>query len=115
MKSLITTHVLDTSKGRPAHGIPVILEYQIDHGKWSELGRGITDGDGRITNLLPDHGKLTKGVYRLTFETSSYYQSIGVYSFYPYIHVIFELQDGVTHHHVPLLLSPFGYSTYRGS
>lgn len=115
MKSLITTHVLDTSKGRPAHGIPVVLEQQTGHGTWNELGRGITDVDGRINNLLPDHGRLTKGIYRLTFETLPYYQSIGIYSFYPYVPIIFEIQDGVTHHHVPLLLSPFGYSTYRGS
>ena len=115
IRSLITTHVLDISKGKPAHGIPVILQQQTPKGDWAELGRSLTDVDGRITDLLPEHGRLTRGIYRLRFETASYYQSIGIYSLYPYVTVVFELQDGVTHHHIPLLLSPFGYSTYRGT
>ena len=115
IKNLITTHVLDTSKGKPAHGIPVTLDHRMLDGTWHEIACGLTDVDGRINNLLPDHGRLTAGVYRLTFETSPYYQSIGVYSLYPFVPVVFEIQDGVTHHHIPLLLSPFGYTTYRGS
>lgn len=115
IKSLITTHVLDISRGRPAHGIPVKLERQSSPGVWSELGHSLTDVDGRIADLLPEQGKLSAGIYRLTFETASYYQSIGIYSLYPYVTVVFELQDGVTRQHIPLLLSPFGYSTYRGS
>ena len=114
-RSLITTHVLDISKGHPAHGIPVVLEHQTSTDAWAELGRGLTDVDGRVNNLLPDHMRLHQGVYRLTFETASYYLSIGVYSLYPFVPIVFEIQDGVTHHHIPLLLSPFGYSTYRGS
>ncbi len=115
MKSLITTHVLDLTKGRPAHGIPVVLEHQTPGGSWSEIGRGLTDIDGRISNLLPEHGKPLRGIYRLTFETGSYFESTGIYTLFPFIPIVFELQDGVTHHHIPLLLSPFGYSTYRGS
>lgn len=115
IKSLITTHVLDLTKGKPAHGIPVVLEHQKADGAWAKLGGGLTDVDGRISNLLPEHGKLLRGIYRLTFETGSYFESTGIYTLYPYIPIIFELQDGVTHQHIPLLLSPFGYSTYRGS
>ena len=113
--SLITTHVLDVTRGKPARGIPVALEYLMGPDRWTELGKGITDGDGRVNNLLPDRARLSRGLYRLTFQTSSYFQSTGIYSYYPYIPVVFEIQDGVTHHHVPLLVSPFGYSTYKGS
>jgi 5-hydroxyisourate hydrolase len=115
IKSLITTHVLDLTKGKPAHGIRVVLEHRTPDGGWASIGTGLTDVDGRISDLLPEHGKPLRGVYRLTFETESYFESTGVYSFYPYIPIVFELQDGVTHQHIPLLLSPFGYSTYRGS
>jgi 5-hydroxyisourate hydrolase len=114
IKNLITTQVLDISRGKPAHGIPVTLDHQSSPGAWNEIGRGLTDVDGRISTLYPDHARLARGVYRLTFETASYYQSVGIYSCYPHIPVVFEVQDGVTHHHVPLYLSPFGYSTTGG-
>jgi 5-hydroxyisourate hydrolase len=114
IKNLITTHVLDTSKGKPAHGIPVTLEHQSSPGVWNEIGRGLTDIEGRINNLLPDTMRLSRGIYRLTYETASYYQSTGIYSMYPQVPIVFEIQDGVTHHHIPLLLSPFGYTTSNG-
>ena len=111
--SAITTHVLDTSRGRPASGVPIVLERQ-GSGGWTELGRGATDADGRLRTLLGERA-LEDGVYRLTFDTSTYYQGLGLQSFYPQVAVVFTVQDAGQHYHVPLLLSPFGYSTYRGS
>ena len=107
--SAITTHVLDTSKGRPANGITAILEFKTAEG-WSELARGSTNADGRISDLLPKETKINPGVYRLTFEVGSYLQG-----FYPYVPIVFEIRDPAQRYHIPLLLSPFGYSTYRGS
>ena len=107
--SPITTHVLDTAKGKPAHGVPVVLELKTG-AAWKELGRGTTDADGRLKTLLPDGAALRHGTYRLTFDTAAYLGK----AFYPEVAVCFEVRDDA-HHHVPLLLSPFGYSTYRGS
>ena len=114
MKSPITTHVLDTAQGRPAAGISVTLE-TFDSGDWRKLGQDRTDADGRISTLLkPDHS-LEVGVYRLTFETAAYFAAMQTRYFYPYVTVVFEITDTAGHYHVPLLLNPFGYSTYRGS
>ena len=115
MKSPITTHVLDTMRGTPAVGVKVVLEVYTSSKEWKELARGETDTDGRITELMHDNVKLIAGRYRLTFLTAAYFLSVGVEGFYPYIHVIFELKEPITHYHVPLLLSPYGYSTYKGS
>ena len=104
----ITTHVLDTSRGKPAAGIAVTLERSAN-GKWSPVGRGKTDNDGRLRTLAP--GTVKKGTYRLTFDTSAYFRQ----TFYPQVVIIFNVADGAQHYHVPLLLSPWGYSTYRGS
>jgi 5-hydroxyisourate hydrolase len=116
--SAITTHVLDTSRGRPAAGILVILERAADPahgGAFQELGRGHTDADGRLRTLLSPDAHLTRGTYRLTFHTEPYFAKEGVTGFYPEVSVAFTIRDPDQHHHVPLLLSPFGYSTYRGS
>ncbi len=113
--SAITTHVLDTARGRPAEGVPVALEIQTNEGGWQTLGRGKTDADGRLRDLLSQEQKLTKGVYRLTFDTATYFDSLGLGGFYPEVSVTFSVADASQHYHVPLLLSPFGYSTYRGS
>jgi 5-hydroxyisourate hydrolase len=107
--SAITTHVLDTSRGRPAARVPVRLEHRN-----AVLGSGTTDEDGRLRDLLPPDVPLTPGVYRLVFDTGAYFATRGGDSFYPRVTVDFEMREG-EHHHVPLLLSPFGYSTYRGS
>lgn len=112
--SPLTTHVLDTALGRPAAGVAVVLEMQHDGG-WTELARGTTNADGRIPNLLPDGTRLQTGTYRLTFETGAYHRAQGVRGFYPQVQVVADLDAAGGHYHIPLLLSPFGYSTYRGS
>jgi 5-hydroxyisourate hydrolase len=111
--SQITTHVLDTSLGRPAVGVQVTLEIQTVGG-WKEISRGATDADGRLRHLL-EPGALAEGTYRLTFETHAYFQTRKVRALYPQITIAFEVQDKTEHYHIPLLLSPYGYSTYRGS
>ncbi len=112
--SPITTHVLDTSQGRPASGVAVLLE-AAEGDAFRELARGRTDDDGRCRGLLDDGTTLTKGAYRLTFETGAYFSARGVATFFPRVSIVFEVRDPQQHHHVPLLLSPFGYTTYRGS
>lgn len=113
--SAITTHVLDTSRGRPAGGVPVVLETETQGGGWQVLGRGETDADGRLKNLLPPDAALSAGVYRLTFDTDAYFRAQSIEAFFPAVSITFTLRDAGEHYHVPLLLSPFGYSTYRGS
>src|SRR3954468_17110671 len=114
-RSPITTHVLDTTKGKPAAKIAVTLDAIEPGGQWRSVGSGETDADGRINDLLEPGSKAKPGRYRLTFETGLYFQAQGGQSFYPSVTVVFELTDPGQHHHVPLLLSPYGYSTYRGS
>ena len=110
----ITTHVLDISRGRPAQGVPVTLEVEAAGG-WKLVGKGATNTDGRITDLMPTDSALGKGVYRLIFDTGKYFASRKVESLYPQVTVVFQIDNPEQHYHVPLLLSPFGYSTYRGS
>ena len=112
--SPITTHVLDTSQGRPAAGVKVTLTVKATRG-WKELGSGTTHADGRLGDLLPAGARLAPGTYRLTFEAGAYFRSAGTLTFYPEVMVLFEVRDPSQHYHVPLLLSPYGYSTYRGS
>lgn len=115
----ITTHVLDLASGKPAAGIAVILLRKKEGGEedWRELGRGVTDADGRARDLLADGVRAEAGTYRLTFDTLSYFKAnlSSSLSFFPEIVVTFSITDPARPHHVPLLLSPFGYSTYRGS
>ena len=111
---MITTHVLDTSIGRPAAGIKVSLEVLAAGDGWKQIGWGTTDNDGRIRELLPEQ-KLEERRYRLVFDTASYFAARNVEGFYPVVIVVFEIQHPNQHHHIPLLLSPFGYSTYRGT
>lgn len=113
--SPITTHVLDTSRGRPASGVHVTLHRREDDGEWAELAKGTTDKDGRIRDLLLEAEAVRPGTYRLTFATGAYFESNGIRAFYPQVEVTFTITDADQHYHVPLLLSPFGYSTYRGS
>ena len=111
--SNITTHVLDTARGVPAAEVPVQLERMHD-GSWTQLGAGLTDSDGRFKELLSG-GPLRTGHYRITFELTGYHARHGVQGFFPRAAIEFTVTDATSHHHVPLLLSPFGYSTYRGS
>jgi 5-hydroxyisourate hydrolase len=115
MNSPITTHVLDTARGKPAVAVKAILETYAESNEWKELGRGETNTDGRITDLLRDDSRLAPGTYRLTFLTAAYFRSVGAEGFYPSVCVVFELREPLSHYHIPLLLSPYGYSTYRGS
>jgi 5-hydroxyisourate hydrolase len=110
----ITTHVLDISMGRPAAGVPVILEMERTGGGWKELTRGATDSDGRLRHLLAP-GSLVDGTYRLTFETAQYFRSRKTEGLYPQVSIVFQVRDANQSYHIPLLLSPYGYSTYRGS
>lgn len=114
-RSPITTHVLDTARGRPAGGVPVALAARDGPDGWREIARGRTDEDGRVRDLLQPGTALAAGVYRLTFDTGAYFRALGVEGFYPHAEVVFEIRNPAEHHHVPLLLSPYGYSTYRGS
>jgi 5-hydroxyisourate hydrolase len=113
--SPITTHILDTARGRPAEGVVVVLERRQADASWVELACGITNSDGRIATLLPEKAALTTGIYRLRFATAGYFDSLSMQSFYPEVQVHFQIDDPAGHYHVPLLLSPYGYSTYRGS
>lgn len=113
--SAITTHVLDTARGIPAQGVRVSLE-QIDSAEqWHALGHGVTDSGGRLRTLMPESARPVPGTYRLMFDTRAYYTGLGIRSFFPVVAVMFEVSDAADHYHVPLLLSPFGYTTYRGS
>lgn len=111
--SRITTHILDTSAGRPAEGIKVVLESDTE-GKREVIGSGISDKDGRIKDLVKEGSELSPGIYRLIFDIKTYHSSMKVKGFYPSVTIEFEITDGA-HYHVPLLLNPYGYSTYRGS
>ena len=113
--SAITTHVLDTARGRPADGVAIILERAESGDSWTLIGRGQTDADGRLRTLMDNGASLTPGRYRLVFETRQYFNAHRQTTFYPQVIVVFEVAPGETHYHVPLLLSPFGYTTYRGS
>jgi 5-hydroxyisourate hydrolase len=112
--SAITTHILDVARGRPAGCVPVLLERE-SAGAWTEIGRGETDADGRLKDLLPADFALTAGAYRLTFDTAVYFSAQQTESFYGLVAIAFIVRDAAEHYHVPLLLSPYGYSTYRGS
>lgn len=114
-RSPITTHILDVARGKPAAGVHVHLETQEGGGAWREIGKGITDADGRIETLLRPGSALAAGHYRLHFATDAYFKSQSVTTFYPSVTVTFETTQNREHYHVPLLLSPFGYSTYRGT
>jgi 5-hydroxyisourate hydrolase len=113
-RSPISVHVLDISRGKPAAGMTVLLE-RADAEEWRELSKGKTDVAGRIETLLPQNKPIAAGTYRVTFQSGAYFAESKTKTLYPRITVIFEIADPKEHYHIPLLLSPFGYSTYRGN
>lgn len=131
--STFSTHALDTASGRPAAGLPLMLEYQPDPAVWKQycqdrlvgkaggkphwefIARGVTNSDGRCPDLLQPGTQLQAGLYRMDFDTASYFQAHQLRGFYPLVQIIFEITASDEHYHIPLLLSPYGYSTYRGS
>jgi len=108
----LSTHVLEASRGQPAAEVPLIL-YRRAGDAWERAGAGTTDEDGRCATLAPDG--LDAAVYRLVFDTEAYFRAVGISGFYPEVSISFRVTEPERHHHVPLLLSPFAYSTYRGS
>lgn len=114
MKSPITTQIMDAVTGHPATGVHVALEQEQSGGHWKNIGGGRTNDDGRHGALLPPGTKLDRGLYRLTFEVASYFRRMNVNGFYPYVTITFEVREPDGQYHVPLLLSPFGYTTHRG-
>jgi 5-hydroxyisourate hydrolase len=113
--STISTHILDTSRGRPAMAVSVALEVLNAGEGWSRLAEAETDADGRVTQFGVSESQLLPGTYRLVFAVSKYFESLRQQSFYPEVVVTFLIEGATEHYHVPLLISPFGYSTYRGS
>jgi len=111
-RSHITTHILDTGTGRPACGVKATLEANAASG-WQEIGSEITDADGRIKHLGPTQVDI--GRYRISFETGDYFAKQGTETFFPAVSIEFYVSEVAEHYHVPLLISPFAYSTYRGS
>lgn len=111
--SQITTHILDTSLGKPAAGVSIYLQAKTAKG-WETIGSGLTNPDGRIPDLLGKENVVLPGIYRMVFETSEYFKKLDTKSFYPVVKIEFIVSD-TSHYHIPLLLNPFGYSTYRGS
>lgn len=112
--SQITTHILDTSRGCPAANIALHLSY-LKNNDWEVIAEGKTNADGRIEALLPDTTILNAGTYRMHFDTGDYFTAQQLSVFYPWVDVVFSLGSSGEHYHIPLLLSPYGYSTYRGS
>jgi 5-hydroxyisourate hydrolase len=113
--SAISTHVLDLTTGLPARGVAVRLEIHRAERGWTPLENRVTDDDGRVRDFIPQGARLDPGRYRLTFRTGEYFRAQGAAAFHPEVVVTFEVADATRPHHVPLLLSPFGYTTYRGS
>lgn len=110
--SYVSTHVLDTVRGRPAQDVPVSLESRAGS-DWQRLAEARTDADGRVSAFGPE--RLSAGVYRVVFDTGAWFAAAGTESFYPEVAVVFRVDGRLAHLHIPLLLSPFAYSTYRGS
>lgn len=115
-KSPVTSHVLDTSRGRPAANMQVELQH-CQSGHWVTVNTGHTNSDGRVaTDLVPQNAEFVPGTYRMVFSTQAYFDATGVTEyFYPEVTIAFVVKDPTQHYHVPLLINPFGYSTYRGS
>ena len=123
-RSPITTHVLDTSRGCPARGMRLVLDRHVGEAsaaldpaalQWARVGETLTNEDGRGPGLASSLGELQPGIYRTIFYTQDYFDKQGVPTFYPYVEIVFRIVETTQHYHIPLLISPYGYSTYRGS
>lgn len=112
--SAITTHILDVSRGRPAPDVEVSLSRR-EQDAWLSVGAARTDGDGRAGDFLTDRDEVPRGVYRIRFEVGPYFERSGTDAFYPYVTIVFRVEDPGEHYHVPILLGPYGFTTYRGS
>ncbi|MEH6570183.1 MAG: hydroxyisourate hydrolase [Halioglobus sp.] len=112
--SQITTHILDTALGSPAAGVTITLYHRVA-GDWVKVGSGQTNADGRVPDLCPSDLVLEAGTYRMHFAVSHYFDAINAPVFYPWAEVVFNIAGDGQHYHIPLLLSPYSYSTYRGS
>jgi len=110
----ISTHVLDLALGKPAAGLMVRLSREEGEG-WTEVSTRRTDADGRVKSMLRENEPLERGTYRLRFDTAGYFQTRDIAAFHPFVEVVFEVRNTGEHHHVPLLVTPHSYSTYRGS
>ena len=108
---MITSHILNISTGKPAEGVEAVLFYQANN-NWTEIAKSKTNSDGRIQEWLSKEP--AAGVYKIRFETKEYFGKNSIATFYPYVEIVFEIKSN-EHYHIPILLSPFGYSTYRGS
>ena len=108
----VSTHVLDLMRGTPAAGVAVTLSWREADGGWNAVGAGVTDAEGRVRRM--SEGELDAGEYRLEFATGPYFDRSGLAAFYPEVAVVFNLDDAGGHLHIPLLLSQFGYTTYKG-
>jgi 5-hydroxyisourate hydrolase len=115
MTTRISTHVLDIAQGQPAKDVPVRLERRDASGAWRLLAAALTDQDGRCAQLMPEKETLTPGLYRLGFETATYFAAGKLDGLYPLVEITFQVREGERYFHIPLLLSPHGYTTYRGS
>ncbi len=113
--STISTHILDTSRGKPANGVAVSLESQDHDESWSQLTHAWTDDEGRVKPFFLMEEPLPAGTYRLVFDTEAYFTTQEIACFYPQVCVVFQIAEEPQHYHIPLLISPFGYSTYRGA
>ncbi|HZI87329.1 MAG TPA: hydroxyisourate hydrolase [Pyrinomonadaceae bacterium] len=113
--STISTHILDTARGKPANGVAVYLESQNTDETWEQLTHAWTDEEGRVKPFFLLEEPLKGGTYRLVFDTESYFSALDSNCFYPQVCVVFNIGDDPQHYHIPLLISPYGYSTYRGT
>jgi 5-hydroxyisourate hydrolase len=113
--STISTHILDTARGKPANGVAVYLESQKTDETWEQLTHAWTDEEGRVKPFFLLEEPLKGGTYRLVFDTESYFSALDSHCFYPQVCVVFNIGDDPQHYHIPLLISPYGYSTYRGT
>ena len=110
----LSSHILDITQGKPAANVKISLEKQDHKGKWHQIDEKTTDENGRIKDFLPQNEKGNDGIYRLTYHVKPYFEQLNQSTFYPFIEVVFQINNN-DHYHVPITLSPYGYSTYRGN